>query len=90
MTTKNLFHQFVEALGIQHTSDFTDGVFEKHPYKYTLYGISRMLDYYSKTGYRTPAPVKMEYPSYEGCVSGCAKTCMDLPELCERIEVSYS
>lgn len=43
----------------------------------------------SKTGYRTPAPVKMINPSYEGCVSGCAETCMDLPDLCERIEVSY-
>jgi len=61
MTTKNLFHQFIEALGIQHTSDFTDGVFEKHPYKYTLYGISRMLDYYRipSTGIRLTEKEKL-------------------------------
>ncbi len=45
----------------------------------------------NETGYRTPAAVKMEYPSYEGCVSGCAETCMELPDLCYKgnIEVSY-
>lgn len=46
MAAKNLFHQFVEALGVPHTSAFTDRVFETHPYKYTLYGIARMLREY--------------------------------------------
>lgn len=42
-----------------------------------------------KKGNRTPAPIIMAYPSYEGCISGCADTCYKLPELCARIEVSY-
>lgn len=43
----------------------------------------------SKTGYRTPGTVIMKYPSYDGCVSGCAELCSELPKLCERTEVSY-
>jgi len=43
----------------------------------------------SKTGYRTPAPVIMKNPGIESCTSGCTETCTDLPDLCERIEVSY-
>ena len=45
----------------------------------------------NESGYKTPAAVIMKYPSYEGCVSGCADICMKSPDLCYNgsIEVSY-
>lgn len=45
----------------------------------------------NKTGYKTPAPVIMKEQSYNGCVSGCAQSCVELPDLCYNgsIEISY-
>ncbi len=43
---KNLFLQICEALHVPHTRAFTDRTFDEHPYKYSLFGLSRMLTDY--------------------------------------------
>ena len=43
---KNLFMQTCEVLNIPHTRTFTNRTFNEHPYKYTLFGLSRMLEEY--------------------------------------------
>lgn len=43
---KNLFLQLCEALHIPHTRSCTNRLFEEHPYKYTLFGLHRMLAEY--------------------------------------------
>ncbi len=43
---KNLFLQACEELHIPHTQSFTNRTFNEHPYKYTLFGLSRMLEEY--------------------------------------------
>ena len=43
---KNLFLQLCEELHIPHTRTYTKRTFDEHPYKYTLYGLSRMLSDY--------------------------------------------
>lgn len=43
---KNLFLQICEELRIPHTRTYTNRTFDEHPYKYTLYGLSRMLSDY--------------------------------------------
>lgn len=43
---KNLFLQICEALNVPHTQSFTNSTFNEHPYKYTLFGLSRMLEGY--------------------------------------------
>lgn len=43
---KNLFLQACEVLHIPHTKFFTNRTFNGHPYKYTLFGLSRMLEEY--------------------------------------------
>lgn len=43
---KNLFLQLCEELQIPHTRTYTNRTFDEHPYKYTLYGLSRMLEDY--------------------------------------------
>lgn len=43
---KNLFLQLCEELHIPHTRTYTNRTFDEHPYKYTLYGLSRMLSDY--------------------------------------------
>ena len=40
---KNLFLQLCEAVHIPHTRSYTNRLFEEHPYKYTLFGLHRML-----------------------------------------------
>lgn len=44
--SKNLFLQICEALHVPHTRAFTDRTFDEHPYKYSLFGLSRMLTDY--------------------------------------------
>ena len=46
IVTKNLFLQACEVLHIPHTKVFTNRTFNEHPYKYTLFGLSRMLEEY--------------------------------------------
>lgn len=43
---KNLFLHLCEALHIPHTSNYTNQLFDAHPYKYTLFGLHRMLTEY--------------------------------------------
>ena len=43
---KNLFLQLCEELHVPHTRAFTDRTFDEHPYKYSLFGLSRMLTDY--------------------------------------------
>lgn len=43
---QSIFLRFVKALGIVHTSDYTEGIFQEHPYKYSLYGLSKLLTKY--------------------------------------------
>lgn len=43
---KNLFLQICEELHIPHTRSFANRTFEEHPYKYSLFGLSRMLSDY--------------------------------------------
>lgn len=43
---KNLFLQICEALHVPHTCSFTNRTFDEHPYKYSLFGLSRMLTDY--------------------------------------------
>ena len=40
---RNLFLQLCEELDVPHTQSFTNRLFDEHPYKYSLYGLSRML-----------------------------------------------
>ncbi|MCC8198069.1 MAG: hypothetical protein LIP06_05685 [Tannerellaceae bacterium] len=44
--TDNIFVSFLKALGVKYTSSYANCFFNEHPYKYTLFGISRMLDAY--------------------------------------------
>lgn len=46
MTHHNLFQAYLAALGVPHTRAFTREAFESHPYKYTLFGIRRLLASY--------------------------------------------
>lgn len=43
---KNLFLQLCEELQIPHTRTYTNRKFDEHPYKYSLFGLSRMLGDY--------------------------------------------
>ena len=43
---KNLFMQTCEVLNIPHTRTFTNRIFNEHPYKYSLFGLSQMLEGY--------------------------------------------
>ncbi len=43
---KNLFLQLCEVLHMPHTLSYTNRLFEEHPYKYTLFGLSRLLAEY--------------------------------------------
>lgn len=42
----NIFTMFVKLLGVKHTSYFSNKYFEEHPYKNSLYGLSKMLNDY--------------------------------------------
>lgn len=51
----NLFTRFLSLLKVRHTESFSEKHYGEHPYKYTLYGLSRML-----TDYKIPnAGVKL-------------------------------
>ncbi len=43
---KNVFTTFLEAMKVKYTSSFSNKLFEEHPYKYTLYGLSQLLNSY--------------------------------------------
>ena len=44
---KNIIDIFLDELGIRHTYSHVHDLYEKHPYKNNLYGLSLMLTEYS-------------------------------------------
>lgn len=51
---KTLFSSFLRELGVEHTRHYSDKAFNTHPYRDTLYGISKLLSDYGikNKGYR--------------------------------------
>lgn len=45
-TGSNIFVSLLNALGIKHTNSFSNKYYNEHPYKYSLFGISKMLSDY--------------------------------------------
>ena len=43
---KNTFVAILDMLGVQYTQSFSDQLFNEHPHKYNLYGLSKMLSDY--------------------------------------------
>lgn len=43
---QSLFLRYVKSLGVAHTSEYTERIFQEHPYKYSLYGLSKLLAKY--------------------------------------------
>lgn len=46
MKHDTVFTCFLRELGVKFTNSFSDKLFSEHPYKYTLFGLSKMLTYY--------------------------------------------
>lgn len=46
METKNIFLHWLNDLDVPLTSSFTEEIYQKHPYKHTLYGLSKLLTLY--------------------------------------------
>lgn len=44
---KNTLNLFLKELNIKHTNSYSSSLFEEHPNKYNLYGISQMLNLYN-------------------------------------------
>lgn len=44
---ENIFTSFLEHLGVKYTFQYAKTVFEEHPYKYSLFGLSKMLSHYN-------------------------------------------
>lgn len=42
----NIFISFLKSLDVKHTSDYAQKLYEEHPHKYSLYGLSKMLEVY--------------------------------------------
>lgn len=68
---KNLFLQLCEVLHLPHTRSYTNCLFEEHPYKYTLFGLSRLLAEYGieSQGFRFSDKLET-LSSLEGTVCG--------------------
>jgi len=45
-TRQNTFVAFLELLKVKHTGDYSCKIFNEHPHKYNLFGLSKMLSYY--------------------------------------------
>jgi thiol-disulfide isomerase/thioredoxin len=43
----NIFTTLLKELDVKHTKSFSDKYYNEHPYKNTLYGLSKMLSYYN-------------------------------------------
>lgn len=46
MKAHTLFSRFLKELEVPYTYRYADKLYEEHPYKYTLYGLARLLDEY--------------------------------------------
>ena len=44
---QNVFTSFLQALNVKHTKEFTSKYYNEHPYKYSLFGLSKMLSEYN-------------------------------------------
>lgn len=47
MNQSNILSRWLKYLEVSHSEHFTEKLFQDHPYKYTLYGISRLLSSYN-------------------------------------------
>lgn len=45
---KNIFVMFLKMLNVKYTNNFSSKYFEEHPYKNSLYGLSKMLTDFGK------------------------------------------
>ena len=43
---QNIFTTFLDLLNVKHTSEFSNRLFNEHPHKYNLFGLSKMLSDY--------------------------------------------
>lgn len=43
---QNVLKFFLKSLGVRYTNIFSDNIYMNHPYRYSLYGISKMLEEY--------------------------------------------
>ena len=43
----NIFTRLIKGLGIPYTQGYTESLYQSNPYKYTLFGLSKMLSLYS-------------------------------------------
>lgn len=43
---QNILNLFLKSLGVKYTNMYSDEIYMNHPYKYSLYGISKMLEEY--------------------------------------------
>ncbi len=52
---QNVFQSFLESLKVKHTRVYSNKYFREHPYKYNLFGISKMLSDYgiANKGFKT-------------------------------------
>ena len=44
--TQNLLSAFIELLNVKYTPSYADKLYNEHPYKYSLFGLSKMLSEY--------------------------------------------
>lgn len=42
----NILLSFLKSLHVKYTSDYAEKLYEEHPHKYNLYGLSKMLEEY--------------------------------------------
>lgn len=59
---KTIFSEYLRLLGVKFTSDFSDKLFNEHPYRYNLYGLSDLLSFYGikNTGIRITDKSKLQ------------------------------
>jgi hypothetical protein len=43
---QNILLTFLQLLKVKHTKSFTNKIFNEHPHKYNMYGLSKMLSDY--------------------------------------------
>ena len=43
----NIFISFLKSMHIKHTSYYANRLYNNHPHKYNLYGLSKMLELYN-------------------------------------------
>lgn len=46
MITHNVFESFLKFMNVKYTNSYSDSYYDNHPYKYSLYGLSKMLSDY--------------------------------------------